>query len=115
MPSGCRVRIVKRVAVGVGRQGGFGGNGSGDIFLAFSTANPKSWTSDSTASVRMLDNDRLSPLFRATAQATEGAITNALLAAETMSGPNDFTVTALPVDRLRAVMAKYGRPLSALR
>ena len=108
-------RLVKRVAVGVGRQGGFGGNGSGDIFLAFSTANPKSWTSDSTATVRMLDNDRLSPLFRATAQATEGAITNALLAAETMSGPNDFTVTALPVDRLRAVMAKYGRPLSALR
>ncbi|MBI3793019.1 MAG: P1 family peptidase [Gemmatimonadetes bacterium] len=108
-------RLVKRVAVGVGRQGGFGGNGSGDIFIAFSTANPKVWTSDSTSTVRMLDNDRLSPLFRATAQATEGAITNALLAAETLSGPNEFTVTALPLDRLRAVMARYGRPLRAAK
>ncbi len=108
-------RLVKRVAVGVGRQGGFGGNGSGDIFIAFSTANARVWTSDSSATVRMLDNDRLSPLFRATAQATEGAITNALLAAETSTGANDFTVTALPVDRLRAVMARYGRPLAPPR
>ena len=108
-------RLVKRVALGIGRQGGFGGNSSGDIFIAFSTANAKSWTSDSTATVRMLDNDRLTPLFRATAQATEGAITNALLAAETMVGVDDFTVTGLPRDRLRTIMAKYGRPLAGSR
>ena len=105
-------RLVKRVALGIGRQGGFGGNSSGDIFIAFSTANPKIWTSDSTSTLHMLDNDRLTPLFRATAQATEGAITNALLAAETMIGADDFTVTALPLDRLRMIMAKYGRPLA---
>ena len=108
-------RLVKRAALGIGRQGGFGGNSSGDIFIAFSTANPKVWTSDSTSTLHMLDNDRLTPLFRATAQATEGAITNALLAAETSTGINDFTVYALPVDRLRTIMAKYGRPLSAAR
>jgi L-aminopeptidase/D-esterase-like protein len=105
-------RLVKRVALGVGREGGFGGNGSGDIFIAFSTANQRVWTSDSTSTLRMLDNDRLSPLFKATALATEAAITNALLAAETMVGADDFKVTALPVDRLRAVMARYGRPLA---
>ena len=105
-------RLVKRVALGIGREGGFGGNSSGDIFIAFSTANPKVWTSDSTSTLRMLDNDRLSPLFKATAQATEAAITNALLAAETMVGADDLKVTALPLDRLRAVMAKYGRPLA---
>jgi L-aminopeptidase/D-esterase-like protein len=108
-------RLVKRVASGLGRQGGFGGNSSGDIFVAFSTANARSWTSDSVATVRMLDNERLTPLFRATAQATEGAITNALLQAETMTGAEEFTVFALPIDRLRAVMARYGRPLASPR
>ncbi|HEV8446740.1 MAG TPA: P1 family peptidase [Gemmatimonadaceae bacterium] len=102
-------RIAKRVSLGVGRQGGFGGNGSGDIFVAFSTANPKAWSSDSVVSVRMLTNDRISPLFQATAQATEAAITNALLAAETTTGANDYRVYAMPVDRMLDVMRKYGR------
>jgi D-aminopeptidase len=102
-------RIATRVSLGIGRQGGFGGNGSGDIFIAFSTANPKSWSSDSVSSVRMLTNDQISPLFKATAQATEAAITNALLAAETTTGANDLRVHALPVDRLIAAMRKYGR------
>jgi D-aminopeptidase len=102
-------RIATRVSLGIGRQGGFGGNGSGDIFVAFSTANPKVWAADSSAAVRMLPNGALSPLFKATAQATEAAITNALLAAETTTGANDFRVHALPVDRLMAVMRKYGR------
>jgi L-aminopeptidase/D-esterase-like protein len=102
-------RIATRVSLGVGRQGGFGGNSSGDIFIAFSTANPKSWSSDSVASVTMLTNDRITPLFQATAQATEAAITNALLAAETTTGINDYRVFALPVDRLLEVMRKYGR------
>jgi L-aminopeptidase/D-esterase-like protein len=102
-------RIVTRVSLGVGRQGGFGGNGSGDIFIAFSTANPKAWSSDSVVSVRMLTNDRITPLFQATAQATEAAITNALLAAETTTGANDYRVYAMPVDRMLEVMRKYGR------
>lgn len=102
-------RVATRVALGVGRQGGFGGNGSGDIFLAFSTANPQSWASDSVAAVQMLTNNRISPLFQATAQATEAAITNAMLAAETMTGANDLRIYALPVDRMLAAMRKYGR------
>ena len=102
-------RLVTRVSLGIGRQGGFGGNGSGDIFIAFSTANPGAWSSDSVTAVRMVTNDRISPLFQATAQATEAAITNALLAAETTTGANDLRVYALPVDRLLTAMKKYGR------
>ncbi len=102
-------RIATRVSLGVGRQGGFGGNSSGDIFIAFSTANPKAWSSDSVTSVRMLTNDRISPLFQATTQATEAAITNALLAAETTTGVNDYRVYAMPVDRMLEAMRKYGR------
>ena len=102
-------RLVTRVSLGIGRQGGFGGNGSGDIFLAFSTANQKSWGSDSVSALRMLGNDLVSPLFRATAQATEAAITNALLAAETTTGANDLRIYAMPVDRMLVVMKKYGR------
>lgn len=102
-------RIATRVALGIGRQGGFGGNSSGDIFIAFSTANPHSWASDSVTTLRMLTNDRITPLFQATAQATEAAITNALLAAETTTGANDYRVYAMPVDRMLEAMRKYGR------
>ena len=103
-------RIATRVSVGVGRQGGFGGNGSGDIFLAFSTANPRAWHDDvPVRDVKMVPNDRITPLFQATAQATEAAITNALLAAETMTGADDLRVFAMPVDRMLAAMKKYGR------
>jgi L-aminopeptidase/D-esterase-like protein len=103
-------RIVTRVSLGVGRQGGFGGNGSGDIFVAFSTANTRSWFNERPVTdVKMLPNDRISPLFQATAQATEAAITNALLAAETTTGANDLRVFAMPVDRVLAAMKKYGR------
>ena len=103
-------RIATRVSLGIGRQGGFGGNSSGDIFVAFSTANPRAWFNDQPVTdVKMLPNDRITPLFQATAQATEAAITNALLAAETMTGANDLRIYALPVDRMLAVMKKYGR------
>ena len=103
-------RIATRVSLGIGRQGGFGGNSSGDIFIAFSTANPRAWFNDApTTTVTMLPNDRMTPLFQATAQATEAAITNALLAAETMTGANDLRVYALPVDRMMSIMKKYGR------
>ena len=102
-------RIATRVSLGVGRMGGWGSNPSGDIFVAFSTANAGAARSTDTASVRMLANARISPLFTATAQATEAAIVNALLAAETMTGANDLRVYAMPIDRVRAIMKKYGR------
>ena len=103
-------RIAARVPLGIGREGGFGGNSSGDIFIAFSTANPRAWFNNAPVTdVKMLPNDRISPLFQATAQATEAAITNALLGAETTTGANDWRVYAMPVDRMLAAMKKYGR------
>src|SRR5215475_9098075 len=103
-------RIATRVSLGVGRQGGFGGNSSGDIFIAFSTANARAWFNDGpVTNVKMLPNDRITPLFQATAQATEAAITNALLGAETTTGANDLRIYAMPVDRMLAAMKKYGR------
>src|SRR5262249_27883196 len=104
-------RVVTRVAIGLGRMGGFGGNSSGDIFVAFSTANASASGDEGIARVEMLPNARMNPLFFATAQTTEEAILTGLLAAETMTGADDVRVFALPVDRLRAAMAKYGRPL----
>lgn len=103
-------RVVKRAALGLGREGSIAGNGSGDIFVAFSTANPGA-AADSLPAValRMLPNDRIDPLFAATVQATEEAITNAMIAAETMTGADDVRVYALPHDRLREIMRKYGR------
>jgi D-aminopeptidase len=103
-------RLATRVSLGIGRQGGFGTNGSGDIFIAFSTANAGAWNDDPPVkSVQMIPNDRISPLFYATVQATEAAITNALLAAETTTGVNDFRVYGMPVDRMLAAMRKYNR------
>jgi L-aminopeptidase/D-esterase-like protein len=104
-------RLATRVSLGVGRMGGYGGNSSGDIFIAFSTANARVSSDTGVARVEMLPNARANPLFYATVQATEEAIINALLAAETMTGIDDVRVYALPVDRLRGAMAKYGRPL----
>lgn len=102
-------RIATRVALGVGRTGGFSGNGSGDIFLAFSTANPRVATASGPIRVEMLPNDRLNPLFVATVQATEEAILNAMLAADTMTGADGLRIHALPHDRLMQIMRKYGR------
>jgi len=102
-------RVVKRVALGVGRTGGYGGNGSGDIFVAFSTANAGAASDTGVTRVSMMPNARMNPLFYATVQATEEAIVNALLGANTMTGADDYRVYALPVDRLKAIMKKYGR------
>jgi L-aminopeptidase/D-esterase-like protein len=102
-------RLAKRVALGIGRMGGLGEDSSGDIFLAFSTA-PSGLVADSSvATVRMLRNDRMNPLFAATVQATEEAIVNAMVAAQTMTGADGFRVYALPHERLVAAMRKYGR------
>lgn len=102
-------RIATRVALGVGRAGGFSGNGSGDIFVAFSTANPKAAAARATTRVEMVPNDRMNPLFVATVQATEEAILNSMLAADTMTGANGLRMYALPHERLLQAMRKYGR------
>jgi L-aminopeptidase/D-esterase-like protein len=102
-------RIAKRVPLGLGRLGSFSGNGSGDLFFAFSTANPSAAGSKGVRKLSMLPNDHLSPLFLATVQATEEAVVNAMVAAETMTGINNHTVVALPHDKLREVLKKYNR------
>jgi D-aminopeptidase len=102
-------RIATRVALGIGRVGGFGGNGSGDIFLAFSTANPKAVANAGVQRVAMLSNPGLNALFHATVQATEEAILNAMLAATTMTGADGLRVHALPHDRLLAGLRRSGR------
>jgi L-aminopeptidase/D-esterase-like protein len=102
-------RIARRAALGLGRTGATSGNGSGDIFLAFSTANANAAGARDVAAVRMLSNERISALFSATVQATEEAIVNALVAAETMKGPGGRTVEALPHETLKALLKKYGR------
>ncbi len=102
-------RIIKRVSLAVGVMGGRGEDSSGDIFIAFSTANPETSKTEGTAQLTMLPNERINPLFRATVEATEEAIVNAMVAAETMKGINGNTVYALPHERLREVLRKYNR------
>lgn len=102
-------RIVKRVSLGIGVVGGRGGNSSGDIFIAFSTANPEISKNEGIAHLEMLPNDRITPLFEATVAATEEAIINAMIAAETMQGVNGNKVYAIPHDRLIQAMKKYNR------
>ncbi|MCA1633389.1 MAG: P1 family peptidase, partial [Acidobacteria bacterium] len=103
-------RLVKRAALGLGREGSIASNFSGDIFVAFSTANAGAAAEKGTVSLTMLPNERLDPLFAATVQATEEAVTNAMLAAETMTGADDVRAYAIPHDRLREIMRKYNRP-----
>lgn len=102
-------RVARHVALGLGRDGSFGGNGSGDIFLAFSTANPGAISSDGLRQLTMLPNDALDPIFLATVQATEEAVVNAMVAARTMTGINGTTVMGLPHQRLREILKKYNR------
>ncbi|HMB61085.1 MAG TPA: P1 family peptidase [Xanthomonadales bacterium] len=102
-------RLARRVPLGISRLGGYGGNNSGDIFLAFSTANPGVASRSRQLRPRMLPNDRMDPLFLATAEATEEAIINAMLAARTMTGINGNTRYEIPHDRLVDVLRKYNR------
>ena len=103
-------RIARRVTLGLGRLGSISGNGSGDIFIAFSTANAGRGTgAEKSAPLQMLANDQMDSLFEATVQATEEAVVNAMVAAKTMTGINGHTVEALPHDRLREVLKKYNR------
>ena len=102
-------RVAQRASLALRRMGSYASNGSGDIFIAFSTANPGAAARAGLARPEMLPNDVLGPLFLATVEATEEAIVNAPVAARTMSGANGYTVHALPHDRLQAALRKYGR------
>jgi L-aminopeptidase/D-esterase-like protein len=102
LPHQCR-RLAQRVGLGIARLGGMGANSSGDIFLAFSTANPQGWQRDAVTQVSMLPNDRITPLLEATVFATEEAIINALVAARSMTGYHGNRVHALPHERIRAI------------
>ena len=102
-------RVARRVALGLGRNGSYSGDGSGDLFIAFSTANPGAIKQKGLRQITMLPNGELNPLFLATVQATEEAVVNAMVAAETMTGINGHTVYALPHDQLREVLKKYNR------
>jgi L-aminopeptidase/D-esterase-like protein len=102
-------RLARRVSLGLGRDGSYSGNGSGDLFIAFSTANPGAISQKGVRHITMLPNDQLDPLFLATVQATEEAVVNAMVAAETMTGINNHKVIALPHDQLREVLKKYNR------
>jgi L-aminopeptidase/D-esterase-like protein len=102
-------RLSRRVSLGLGRDGSVSGNGSGDIFIAFSTANPGASAGDHVVDVKMLPNDEIEGVFAATVQATEEAVINAMIAAETMTGADNHKVIGLPHDQLRAILKKYNR------
>jgi D-aminopeptidase len=102
-------RLARRVSLGLGRDGSISGNGSGDIFIAFSTANSGADGADHVVELKMLPNDLIEPVFASTVQATEEAVINAMVAAETMTGIENHRVVALPHDRLREVLRKYNR------
>lgn len=102
-------RIVHRVPLGIGNTGGYGTNGSGDIFIAFSTANSDSFQRNEFSKANILPNDLITPLFEATVQAVEEAIINAMVAAETMEGINGNKSYAIPHDLLVETLKKYNR------
>ena len=102
-------RLARRVSLGLGRDGSISGNGSGDIFIAFSTANEGAAATNHMVDLKMYPNGLLNPIFAATVEATEESIINAMIAAKTMVGIENHKVTALPHDQLQAVLKKYNR------
>ncbi len=102
-------RVAKRITLGVARTGGISMNSSGDLFIAFTTARLHHDEEDRTMNASFLKNNNLNPIFEATIQATEEAISNALIAAETMAGINENTIFALPHDRLLDLLRQYNR------
>ena len=102
-------RIAHRIPLGIGAVGGRGSNGSGDIFLAFSTANSKAFNRKNSGTVKTFPNDKISPLFEATVQVVEESIVNAMIAAETMEGINNNKAYALPHGKLMEILKKYNR------
>jgi D-aminopeptidase len=102
-------RLARRATMGLARNGSTSGNGSGDIFLAFTTANPGAAGATNVSQLAVLPNELMNPLFEAVVQATEEAIVNAMFAAETMVGINGYKVEALPLDRVHDLLKKYNR------
>src|ERR1700742_1801044 len=102
-------RLARRVSLGLGRDGSISGDGSGDIFIAFSTANPGASANDHVLDLKMLPNDLIEPVFESTVFATEEAIVNSMIAADTMVGVDNHKVIGLPHDQLRAILKKYNR------
>jgi D-aminopeptidase len=103
-------RLARRVSLGLARTGTISGNGSGDLFIAFSTANRNTWAPDQvTHSVQTIPNDLMDPIFTGVVEATEEAVLNALVDNQTITGANNHRVEALPHDRLREVLKKYNR------
>jgi len=102
-------RLARRASLGVARTGGISSNGSGDIFVAFSTANAGAAAGRGPATLQMVRNSQITPLFNATVQATEEAIINALVAAQTMVGRDGNQIVALPHDRVRELLRTYNR------
>ena len=103
-------RVARRLSMGLARTGSVSGNGSGDLFLAFSTANPaRSGGTGAVTRAAMLDNRRMDPLFAAAVQATEEAIVNALVAGETMIGIDGNRIPGIGHDELREVLRRYQR------
>jgi D-aminopeptidase len=102
-------RLARRATMGLARTGSTSGNGSGDIFIAFSTANPLADREPGPNTIQTVSNERISPLFTATVEAAEEAIVNALVAGKTMTGIDGHTVIELPHDKLQNALKKYGR------
>ena len=103
-------RLARRVSLGLARTGTISGNGSGDLFIAFSTANKNVWAADQvTHSVQTIPNDLMDPIFNGVVQATEEAVANALVDNQTMTGADNHRVESLPHDRLRELLKKYNR------
>ena len=108
-------RLARRASLGLARTGSISGNGSGDIFLAFSTAHPRMHSAEGDApasghvALTMVVNEEMDSFFKATVEATEEAILNALVAAKTMKGRDDHTAEALPHERVREILKKYHR------
>jgi len=101
-------RLARRASLGLARTGSVSGNGSGDIFVVFSTANLDADNATNVTDLKMLPNDRMGPLFEAVVGATEEAIVNALVAGRTMTGRGDKTVIGLPHDRVREILKRHG-------
>lgn len=103
-------RLARRATLALGRLGSYSGDGSGDLFVSFSTANPGAvMPAGGIAQIQMLPNDRMNPLFLATVNATEEAIVNAMVAAQTMTGVDGHTSVALPHDQVQEILKKYHR------
>ena len=102
-------RLARRAALGLARNGSYAGNGSGDLFVAFSTGNAVSAPDGALNTASFLDNDSLDPVFLGTVEATEEAIVNAMVAARDMKGQNGHYAIAIPHEQLRAVLKRYNR------